>query len=258
MNMHETILSIYQTTALKKHSTHHCICLFWLFVLTGSVSLQAQSTDMAPPSSHSPVNDSLYHKRKKGKAPKEKKQPGQQPSQNKPSRNKPSRWQLAGNVSLQPKPFFINASPLAGYRFNEHWIAGLGPTYTYHKEGLFSAAAPSKGLPMHVYGGRVFLARRLYKPLFAQVETEALNYPYFTSAATPSPPAPAAGGERKARQWVVNPMAGLCYNLALGGKSFFQLTVLYNFNYYNDPFNRQLYNSPWIFRLGAGVGNGKK
>jgi hypothetical protein len=101
---------------------------------------------------------------------------------------------------------------------------------------------------MHVYGARAFVARRVYKQLFLQAETEALNYPYLI----------AASGEQTSRQWVVNPLAGLSFNLALGGKSFFQLTVLYNFNYYNDPFNRQLYNSPWIFRLGAGIGNGKK
>jgi hypothetical protein len=129
----------------------------------------------------------------------------------------------------------------------------MGPSYLYNKQGLVRSGTSGgtsggTGKPMHVYGARAFVARRLYKQLFLQGETEALNYPYLI----------AASGEQTARQWVVNPLAGLSYNLALGGKSFFQLTVLYNFNYYNDPFNRQLYNSPWIFRLGAGIGNNKK
>ncbi|MDJ1505748.1 hypothetical protein [Xanthocytophaga agilis] len=69
------------------------------------------------------------------------------------------------------------------------------------------------------------------KPLFLQAETEALNYPYFDDR------------EDKRRNWVVNPLAGLSLNINTEGKSFFQITVLYNFNY-NNEFNKQLYNSP--------------
>jgi len=159
-----------------------------------------------------------------------------------------SPWLFSGNMSLGFDPFFINAAPLVGYRFTPHLIGGGGPTYIYHREGLSSptSSVGSKGEPMHVYGGRIFVARRLYKQLFVQAETEALNYPYLTV------------GEQKQRDWVVNPLAGLSYNLSLGGKSFFGITVLYNFNYYNNRFNQQLYNSPLIFRLGAGIGNSQK
>ncbi|MDJ1498592.1 hypothetical protein QNI19_37000 [Cytophagaceae bacterium DM2B3-1] len=158
---------------------------------------------------------------------------------------KESPWVFAGNVSFQIKPLLINASPLLGYKFTDNLVAGLGPTYIYNKEGLVSPVVNSKPGPMHVYGGRVFVARRLYKPLFLQAETEALNYPYFD------------GREEKRRDWVVNPLAGVSLNMNTGGKSFFQITVLYNFNY-NNEFNKQLYNSPWVFRLGAGLGGGKK
>ncbi|MDJ1470207.1 hypothetical protein [Xanthocytophaga flava] len=164
---------------------------------------------------------------------------------------KESPWVFAGNVSFQIKPLLINASPLLGYKFTDNLVTGLGPTYIYNKEGLVSPLVSSKPSsskpgPMHVYGGRVFVARRLYKPLFLQAETEALNYPYFDDR------------EDKRRDWVVNPLAGLSLNMNTGGKSFFQITVLYNFNYNKNEFNKQLYNSPWVFRLGAGLGGGKK
>ncbi|MDJ1484195.1 hypothetical protein QNI16_27095 [Cytophagaceae bacterium YF14B1] len=177
------------------------------------------------------ASDSLYTPRK-------------EKSQKKKSKNSP--WVFAGNVSFQIKPLLINASPLLGYKFTDNLVAGLGPTYIYNKEGLVSPVATSKPGPMHVYGGRVFVARRLYKPLFLQAETEALNYPYFDDR------------EDKRRDWVVNPLAGLSLNMNTGGKSFFQITVLYNFNYNNNDFNKQLYNSPWVFRLGAGLSGGKK
>ncbi|MDJ1485548.1 hypothetical protein QNI16_33975 [Cytophagaceae bacterium YF14B1] len=65
-----------------------------------------------------------------------------------------------------------------GYNFTDNLIADLGPNYIYNKEGLASPVVSSKPGPMHVYGGRVSVTRRLYKPLFLQAETEALNYPY--------------------------------------------------------------------------------
>ncbi|MDJ1505202.1 hypothetical protein [Xanthocytophaga agilis] len=182
------------------------------------------------------ASDSLYTPRK-------------EKPQKKKSKNSP--WVFAGNVSFQIKPLLINASPLLGYKFTDNLVAGLGPTYIYNNEGLVSPAVTSKPSsskpgPMHVYGGRVFVARRLYKPLFLQAETEALNYPYYDDR------------EDKKRDWVVNPLAGISLNMNMGGKSFFQITVLYNFTYNNNAFNKQLYNSPWIFRLGAGLGGKTK
>lgn len=142
---------------------------------------------------------------------------------------------LTGNLGVQPRPFRVNAAPLVGLRFGRHTVAGLGPTYIYARDGLGGHSQPG---PVHVYGGRVFASRRLSGQVFAQAEAEALNHPHSLAAGL--------------RRWTLNPLAGVSWNIRIGQRSFIQLTALYNFNYQGDAFNRQIYNSPWVFRVGAG------
>lgn len=160
-------------------------------------------------------------------------------------RSSGKRLVLTGNLSVQPNPFRLNAAPLVGYRFGRHTIAGMGPSYVYARNGLAGGTSP-QAAPAHLYGGRMFASRRLAGQLFIHAEAEALNHPQQAAA------------DARPRRWTVNPLAGVSWNLNIGQRSLAQLTLLYNFNYHEDSFNRRMYNSPWVFRIGAGVGNSRK
>lgn len=142
------------------------------------------------------------------------------------------KWLPGGTVSMQFNPTFINISPLISYKATSKLIVGGGGSYMYAE----SQGDGSK----HIYGGRVYAAHRLVGMLSAQLEAEALNHSLQNSTTDTHP-----------REWVCNPLAGVSYALPVSKHTFLQLTVLYNFNYSHNTFNRQLYHSPWIFRVGA-------
>jgi hypothetical protein len=166
-----------------------------------------------------------------------------------------SRLSFGGNLSFQPgSPLVIDLSPTVGYRIPARqvaanpllpvkekparWVVGVGANYQYIRR-----RPPQKNAGNAVatsYGGRGFAQYGLFKFLALRAEYEVLNMTDSLS-----------GAETK-RRWISNPLVGAGLMVPFGNKkSAMSLMVLYNLNYSNQPLNRTLYPSPWVFRTGV-------
>lgn len=127
----------------------------------------------------------------------------------------------------------INVSPLVGYRITEKLSAGLSGTYQYYHNRQFDMSTD-------IYGGGLFARYLITRMLFVHAEYEALSLrsENFWLANQ--------SGKRFMEQ---NYFAGGGVRLHLGGRSYFNLMLLYNFNE-----NSYVHFQNPMFRFGIDVG----
>ena len=146
---------------------------------------------------------------------------------------------VGGNLGLQfGTSTIIDISPMAGYKFNDNFAAGLGITYLYYNDKTYTPNYTTT-----IYGGRIF--GRYYLPsydnLFLHSEIELLDYdlllvdPY--------------NNYYKQRITANNILIGGGYSLPIGDNSSIDLLVLYNLNENANS----LYTNP-IIRMGVSFG----
>lgn len=66
----------------------------------------------------------------------------------------------------------IGASPQVGYRINDNLLAGIGGSYYFQRFKLNSG-----NVDQQIFGGSVFVRRRLLTKIFAHVELESVSVP---------------------------------------------------------------------------------
>jgi len=78
---------------------------------------------------------------------------------------------VGGNLGMQfGTSTFIDVSPMAGYRINDHIWAGVGVTYQY-----YHYRDKNYDFTTNIYGGRIFGRYFFTQNLFAHTEYEVLN-----------------------------------------------------------------------------------
>jgi len=163
---------------------------------------------------------------------------------------KESRIFFGGGLGLQfGDVTLIDVSPMVGYRFTDKLAAGVTLTYKYYKVRNYYAYylnLPSDDLKSNIYGGSLFTRYFLFENLFAQAEYEYLLYSYDAYEQNIG-----GSGYLKKAETIDLPsfFLGGGYRQPIGGRTFFTITVLYNFS--ESPYSP--YSNP-IIRAGISVG----
>ena len=93
------------------------------------------------------------------------------------------RLYFGGNFGLQfgTNAFFLEASPLAGYMFNNRFSAGAGIIYNFFRVNIDGTKNDA-----HLYGSRQFARYNFTRNLFAYTELESISVPqsFLTSTGT--------------------------------------------------------------------------
>jgi len=163
-------------------------------------------------------------------------QENETPSDNrKPS----SRFFTGGNIGLQfGSQTMIEASPILGYKITDNFSAGIGFTYQYYRLNLYGTIFKT-----YIYGGSVFARYYIFENFFIHGEYEALNL----ETAFFDPGSLFHKGER---YWIGSVLGGGGYRQPIGGNSYLNIMVLYNFN--DNPYSP--YDGPLIYRVGIDIG----
>jgi hypothetical protein len=151
------------------------------------------------------------------------------------------RLVVGGNIGAQfGTVTMIDLSPTIGYKVTDRFLAGIGITYQYYRtrDPVYNIVFKTS-----IYGGNIFARYYVLDNLFAQAEYEALSLEtrYFDFGYPPV--------HKSARFWIGSPMAGLGYRQAIGGRSSFNIMILWNFN----ETNYTPYSNP-IIRVGVNFG----
>jgi hypothetical protein len=161
-----------------------------------------------------------------------------------------NRFFFGGGLGLQfGDVTLIDVSPMVGYRITEKLAAGVTLTYKYYNVKNYYAnylSLPSDDLKANIYGGSLFGRYFLFENLFAQAEYEYLLYAYDSYF-----PNSGGSGYSKSKETIDLPsfFLGGGYRQPIGGRTFFTITVLYNFS--ESPYSP--YSNP-IIRAGISVG----
>lgn len=147
------------------------------------------------------------------------------------------RWYLGGGIGFGFGTVeYVDLSPIVGYRISRQVTAGAGLTYRYLRDGRYDPEITTSD-----WGGSVFGEFHVVPQLFFHAEYEYLNYEV---------PLVLGGTSRSnASSFLVGVGAGQ----AVGGRVATYAAVLYNVTYDDTDPNRP-YDSPWVFRVGVGVG----
>jgi hypothetical protein len=145
-----------------------------------------------------------------------------------------------GDVTL------IDVSPMIGYRLTDKLAAGVTLTYKYYKYKNYFNNTTLPDTKTNIYGGSLFGRYFLFENLFAQAEYEYLLYAY--DAFDPNY---ITGGYSKSKKTIDLPsfFLGGGYRQPIGGRTFFTISVLYNFS--ESPYSP--YSNP-VIRAGISVG----
>jgi len=143
----------------------------------------------------------------------------------------------------------IDVSPMVGYRFTDRLAAGITATYKYYNYKNYYPYylnLPSNDLKSNIYGGSLFGRYFLFENLFAQAEYEYLLYSFDNYE-----PNTGGSGYSKSVKTIDLPsfFLGGGYRQPIGGRTFFTITVLYNFS--ESPYSP--YSNP-VIRAGISVG----
>lgn len=129
---------------------------------------------------------------------------------------------------------YVQLSPLVGYRVTNEFSAGTAISYRYTKYKVLDVSTND-------YGINPFARYNVYDPFFLQAEIEYLNYERVRFDKTTF------------RDNFTSFLIGGGISQPLGGKAFFNVTVLYNLSYVpsdlTDP-----YDSPLVVRAGISLG----
>jgi hypothetical protein len=119
---------------------------------------------------------------------------------------------FGGNFGLQfGNITFIDISPLVGYRVTDRSAAGAGISYMYYREyfpGIYEFSTS-------IYGGRLFGRYFILDNIFAHAEYEVLNLESYYD---------------QRRLNVVSLLGGGGYRQHIGGRTFLNAMILWNFN----------------------------
>jgi len=131
---------------------------------------------------------------------------------------------------------YVEIAPLIGKRINPKVAIGGSLIYRHRSDNRYQ-----KDLNTDDYGASVFGRYNLTPRLFAQAEYEYLKYEYYRANLT------------KDTDTANSLFLGGGVTAPLGGRTSMYFTALYNVNYDDDAFVSP-YSSPWVLRLGVGVG----
>lgn len=131
---------------------------------------------------------------------------------------------------------YIQISPVVGFYPVEKLATGLRLTYQYRNDNRYTP-----DLNTSDYGAGLFARYHFIPQVFAQGEYDFLNYEYPTLS----------GG--KERDTIHSLLGGGGFSQPLGNHVALHFTVLYDFLYDSGDLYRP-YNSPWVYRIGVGVG----
>jgi hypothetical protein len=154
------------------------------------------------------------------------------------------RIRVGGNFGLQfGNITFIDVSPLVLYQVTDRTQLGVGITYQYVRfnnvrtfgGGTISSSGNS------IYGGRTFLRYFLFPGIFAQGEYEMLSTRYYDYS---------QGIPELKRALVPAGFVGGGYAQPIGGRSAFNITILYNL-LYEQYKTQSIYASPIVIRAGV-------
>jgi hypothetical protein len=127
----------------------------------------------------------------------------------------------------------INVSPLVGYRITEKLSTGISGTYQYYHNRQFNMSTD-------IYGGGLFTRYLITRMLFVHAEYEVLSLRSANFLMANE------SGKRFVEQ---NYFAGGGVRLHLGGRTYLNLMLLYNFNE-----NSYVHFQNPMFRFGIDVG----
>jgi hypothetical protein len=123
---------------------------------------------------------------------------------------------------------------MVGYRFTPRLAAGVQLTYRYSNFSWYGDDQTT-----HDWGGDLFADYTVWRNFFVSGEYEYLRYEYPTNAGSI---------EDSCSSFLV----GGGYTSPLGQHTSMMVSALYNLSYSdNEP---SPYGSPWVLRLGIGVG----
>ena len=111
---------------------------------------------------------------------------------------------------------FVNAAPIIGYDLTDKFSVGISTMYQLWRLRDFTGATYN----FHTFGGGLFTRFRPVQQIILQLETNLYNTNDFDSGTLDRVNVPAI-------------MAGLGYAQPLGGRSYYQIMLMYDF--VNDP-----------------------
>ncbi len=131
---------------------------------------------------------------------------------------------------------WVEVSPLVGFRVTPRLDAGLSLMYRWRSDDRYEPSLDTSD-----YGGTLFGRFRIVPNVFLEADWESINWEYVNSDLSTD------------RETTTSILAGGGYYQPLGGRAGLSVSVLYNFSYdEDDPF--EPYGSPYVFRVGFGVG----
>ena len=141
---------------------------------------------------------------------------------------------------------FVNINPIAGYRIDKKWSAGISAKYIYYRERF---PEYNWEYSNSMYGGSVFTRYLIGNSFLAHAEFETVNAEVREFLST-----------TLTRKWVPIGLLGAGYRQGLGN-TYLQVLVLYDaINNRNSPYrNEYLFgptNIPLILRAGFIIGLG--
>jgi len=148
-------------------------------------------------------------------------------------------WQqklvFGGNIGLQIGSVTrIDLSPEVGYKITEQFVSGVGVTYEYYRWKLHNYSTS-------LYGGKIFSRYYVMENIFGHAEFELLNLE--SEVFDPN----GIHGDIK-RYWIQSLFVGGGYKQAIGKKSAFIITVLWNLNETPDsPYTNPIIRFGFVF-----------
>ena len=131
---------------------------------------------------------------------------------------------------------WFQLSPVVGYMITQDFSAGMGIQYRYASYKNFTPKITTSD-----FGLNPFLRYNIRDPFFIQAEYEYLNYDLVYTD----------GSKQRENNSAL--LAGGGMSQRIGGKAFFNITVLYNLTYRAGDILSP-YRSPWVLRAGISLG----
>ena len=145
------------------------------------------------------------------------------------------RLTFGGSFHLnREEPVSLDLAPQIGYKFSDRWTAGLGCSFRY----LLGRTSAAPTYSANTWGLRAFSRYMLFSSFFANTEVEAIHHAIV-----------APDGSRDIR-WTPGVLIGIGgrYSISKGLKG----NATFNYNLIWDE-NDQLYNSPWMLKIGVDI-----
>lgn len=136
---------------------------------------------------------------------------------------------------------YVEVSPLVGFRVTQKLDAGISLLYRWRTDDRFEPSVDTSD-----YGVTLFGRLRVVHNFFLEADWESVNWESIRFD-------PSTEQVTTDRETTTSFLAGGGYYQPLGALTSLAFSALYNFSYdEDDPF--EPYGSPWVFRVGIGVG----